>query len=497
MTTKTMDTAEPNDSDLVAESLGGSREAFRQIVERYQTLICSMAYCATGNVSQSQDMAQETFIAAWKDLPSLREPQKLRAWLCRIVRNRVSKSYRREISDPVANAAPLEEVHDVPAIEAQPGEQTITREEEAIMWRSLEKIPETYREPLILFYREHQSVESVAAALELSEDAVKQRLSRGRKLLQEEVQAFVEKTLLRTAPGSQFSGAVLAALPLTTGSMATASASLGAKGVATAKAGFMALWLLPLAPFIGIFAGFLSQLSGIQGTLTGRQRWIKSIQITAFWILVPGFCVVGETAVALLRQHYAWNDRTDFCVRAGFWSFYTFMLATWMICLHRRYSGRLVIAAAHARPASTPRPATPVREVMNTLGIHLAMFLWLIALAWRAEDHLTAGLVAVLVALLGTWRYFASRKETGGAHVRATFGYVGLCGAIIVAVFNLRLDVWLATNRGVSVAEIHQLYPMWLVPALSVALGLWVALLLILPAHQRRAYAGGGRERAH
>src|SRR5208282_3406766 len=89
----------------------------------------------------------------------------------------------------------------------------IGREEEAILWRSLERIPELYREPLILFYREHQSIEQVAVELELSGDAVKQRLSRGRKLLQEEVQAFVENTLRRTAPGQAFSSTVLAALP--------------------------------------------------------------------------------------------------------------------------------------------------------------------------------------------------------------------------------------------------------------------------------------------
>src|SRR5271170_1780213 len=82
MTTELMNVAERNDADLVAESLAGSRDAFRVIVERYQTLICSLAYNATGNVSQSEDVAQETFLAAWVDLRSLREPPKLRAWLC-------------------------------------------------------------------------------------------------------------------------------------------------------------------------------------------------------------------------------------------------------------------------------------------------------------------------------------------------------------------------------------------------------------------------------
>ena len=72
MTTKPMNVAERNDADLVAESLGGSREAFHQIVERYKTLICSLAYGATGNLSQSEDVAQETFLTAWSDLRSLR-----------------------------------------------------------------------------------------------------------------------------------------------------------------------------------------------------------------------------------------------------------------------------------------------------------------------------------------------------------------------------------------------------------------------------------------
>ena len=104
MTTEAMHTMETNDADLVAESRDGSRDAFRQIVERYQTLICSLAYSATGNVSQSEDVAQETFLAAWTDIRSLREPNKLRAWLCGIVRNRIHRSLQREGREPAHDA---------------------------------------------------------------------------------------------------------------------------------------------------------------------------------------------------------------------------------------------------------------------------------------------------------------------------------------------------------------------------------------------------------
>jgi RNA polymerase sigma factor (sigma-70 family) len=69
----------------------------------------------------------------------------------------------------------------LPARKGHPLDQAISREEEGILWRSLERIPETYREPLILFYREHRSMAQVALVLELSEEAVRQRLARGRE----------------------------------------------------------------------------------------------------------------------------------------------------------------------------------------------------------------------------------------------------------------------------------------------------------------------------
>ena len=73
-----MDTMDFSDADLVAQSLAGRREAFGGIVARYQSLICSLNYSATGNLSQSEDLAQDTFITAWKELSKLSEPAKLR-----------------------------------------------------------------------------------------------------------------------------------------------------------------------------------------------------------------------------------------------------------------------------------------------------------------------------------------------------------------------------------------------------------------------------------
>ena len=237
MTMEKMSAAGNSDAELVTGSLAGQRDGFRQIVERYQSLICSLAYSATGSLSQSEDLAQETFVAAWKQLAELREPSKLRSWLCGIARNRIGKALRRDGCEPVHGAEPLETAHESPATEPLAPAQAISREEEAILWRSLERIPDLYREPVVLFYRDHQSIERVAEELELSEDAVKQRLSRGRKLLHEQVLAFVEGALERTNPGKAFTLGVLASLPVfATSASAVTIGATAAKGSATAKA---------------------------------------------------------------------------------------------------------------------------------------------------------------------------------------------------------------------------------------------------------------------
>ncbi len=110
----------------------------------------------------------------------------------------------------------------------------------------------------------------MAEALELSEDAVKQRLSRGRKLLQEEVLAFVEGALARTNPGKAFTIAVVAALPALTLFVAKA-ATLGA---AAAKGGvllkprqlqtpdYWPRFLSPCLIFLGNYVGYRAALDG-------------------------------------------------------------------------------------------------------------------------------------------------------------------------------------------------------------------------------------------
>jgi len=99
---------EPADAELVAQARRGDRDAFGRIVARYQALICALAYNATGSLAQSEDLAQNPLSSPGKQLPALREPEKLRSWLCGIVRNLGRQAHRDEKFEPVLRAEPLE-----------------------------------------------------------------------------------------------------------------------------------------------------------------------------------------------------------------------------------------------------------------------------------------------------------------------------------------------------------------------------------------------------
>ncbi|MFO1501374.1 MAG: sigma-70 family RNA polymerase sigma factor [Verrucomicrobiota bacterium] len=275
------------DAELVSASRAGNRDAFGQIVARYQSLVCSVAYSATGSLSQSEDLAQETFLAAWKHLDQLREPGKLRSWLCGIARHVTQNSLRAQERDPAHRAQPMEDLRELMSLEPLPPETAVRQEEAQILWRSLHRIPENYRLPMVLYYREHQSMEAVAHHLDLTEEAVRQRLSRGRKLLQEEVLSFVESALERSSPGKAFTLTVMAALPL--GVQSAEAATLGvvaAKGSLGAKA----------ALIFGTLGGWLGMLAAVglswktaadaarsrrQRTLIVRWAWIQTIGLIA------------------------------------------------------------------------------------------------------------------------------------------------------------------------------------------------------------------------
>ena len=310
-----MDSATASDEQLWRLSCEGDREAFTRIVERYQSLICSLAYSACGALGTSEDMAQETFITAWHQLKDLRDPSKLRQWLCGIVRNISANAVRRDLRRGGAPAS-LEAIAEEASPDGDPAAQAVTREEETLLWRMLAEMPANYREPLVLFYREEQSVTEVASKLDLTEDTVKQRLSRGRAMLREEMATLVESTLTRTRPGTAFTVGVLVALPMISASTASAAVTAGAAaGTSAGTAGKGILAKLGLGALIGPVIGLICAYVGTTAAAsTARStaerecilRYTRRGIIPFCFIMSIGLAAVLSQAGKLYTASAAW-----------------------------------------------------------------------------------------------------------------------------------------------------------------------------------------------
>lgn len=300
-------TRRPDSSDtaLVMASLGGDRRAFGEIVSRYQSLLCSLAYSSVGDLNHSEDIAQEVFVEAWGKLDTLREPAKLKAWLCGILRFKVSRFRRKEANQPVRHADELDERRGHGSNKAKMEDAAIREEQQALLWQAMEQVPETYREPLILFYREDRSTRQVAMDLDLSEDAVKQRLSRGRKLLQAEMTRFVEKALEHSKPGAAFSAGVMAVISTVPAPAKAASFSAGAMKTAS---GFSWANVIAMA---AAFSGFVSTFFGLRASLDQartryeRRKVFRIVAALFFYPLAFAAALFGIRQWALESSEYA------------------------------------------------------------------------------------------------------------------------------------------------------------------------------------------------
>lgn len=254
------------DSDLWVQVVEGRAAAFEMVVAKYQNAVSAVSYSRVGDFNVSEDISQETFLIAWQSRGSLEDPERLRGWLCGIARN-LSNNYLRQRTKHHEREQ-LGEVPDSAGAANEVESKVVAEEEQALVWSTLESIDETYREPLVLYYRAGATVAEISATLGISHDAAKQRLSRGRSLLRDSVAQLVGQTLEHTRLGNKFTSGVMAAI----GSATWLSKSAAAAGptAAVAKAGFG----LATGTAAGLSGAFVGSAAGLGGAWLGT--WLPS-----------------------------------------------------------------------------------------------------------------------------------------------------------------------------------------------------------------------------
>jgi len=162
----------------------------------------------------------------------------------------------------------------------------VDQQDADLVWSTLSQLPESYREPLVLYYRHEKSVSEVADSLSLSQSATKQRLARGRDMLRTEVLAAIEQSLRKTVPSAAFTVGVMAVI---SGAPKTAAAATGAAVATTAAksaaGGAAAGTLLGLlGGFMGAFASWYNSEYQSQRTLIVRQGVVYLIGMLVFML---------------------------------------------------------------------------------------------------------------------------------------------------------------------------------------------------------------------
>ena len=472
--------ANQTDAELISLSRTGDRRAFGLLVRRYQAMISGLVYAACGDLHRSEDVAQDTFIAAWKSLSGLRDAARLPGWLCQIARRRLADRSRSASSTEIHFSHAFESGQEPTA----PVSDTITAEESEFLWKTLSKIPQPYRETLVLFYRQEKSTAQVAAAMETSEASVRQRLTRGRQMLREEIATALERNLARTAPNAQFTSQVVAALPALAAQ--TAGLSATAKSAATVKGGaimtLLIAWVAPIGLFFGLIFGTIQD---IRQSKTPRQRRVAKWQNAVMWIIMIAYSIGLNFAVRIaVASHWDLASQTNLYTIIS--ALFAMSLFGW--CVFSRWAMVRVLREDGISEPPFPKLAIWQRFVFTFPVVAICLG-WLVRLALAAGDQTTVHLIAAAILVEGF--YFAWRLPQLQPHdpIQQMFETFALALLVIFVTINLRLRDWIATAQHLDTSLMPSVFPLWTINAAIAILFTWIVGLTLLSRITNRAVA--------
>jgi RNA polymerase sigma-70 factor, ECF subfamily len=183
-----------DEAKLIARSLKQDSDAFGQLVERYATVIVNLAYRMVGDRTEAEDLAQETFVAAFKALPRFRAESKFSTWLYRIAANKCKDWLRVKRPGQGAQDVDVDEVFDEGAVaEERTPERLLSQQQVAAQLdQAIQRLPPLYREAFVLKHVEGLSYEEMQEIVGVNADTLKMRVYKGRLQLSRELAELKE-----------------------------------------------------------------------------------------------------------------------------------------------------------------------------------------------------------------------------------------------------------------------------------------------------------------
>jgi len=171
------------DRKLIEASLRGDREAYSDLVKLHAGRVYAVCFAIVGGAADAEDLAQEALVKGFMEIATLRDHDRFGAWIATIAGN-LSRNFIRQRANRARLLAMRTDCEG--------------REPERLsdLKPALMKLPEQFRIPLMLYYFDSRSTESIAATLDISPEAVRMRLCRARvelRRLLEKMEAHDER----------------------------------------------------------------------------------------------------------------------------------------------------------------------------------------------------------------------------------------------------------------------------------------------------------------
>ncbi len=166
------------DKELVLQTLKGDRSAFTKLFYKYRKMVHALAFQMIGPETILEDILQETFFRAYKQLPSLKQQEHFGTWLggiCKYVSQEYLKTKRaKPFSIEKLESETLYEIQKNTSLDESTRQQ---------VFQKVGELPEIFREVVLLKYVENLSYEEIAQLLNISAATVNARLFKAKILL--------------------------------------------------------------------------------------------------------------------------------------------------------------------------------------------------------------------------------------------------------------------------------------------------------------------------
>lgn len=179
---------------LVHSAKTGSMAAFSELYGLYGRKILNYIFRLTGSREEAEDLMQDTFVLAFKNLGSLKEDSKFQSWLFRIAQNNVFQKYRGKLPQMESIDVSNENesgITDLTSPAKGPEESVLTRELEHMVEKAINELPEKYRQVFVLSAVQHLSYQEISEIVGRSLASVKSDIHRARVEVRDKIKEYL------------------------------------------------------------------------------------------------------------------------------------------------------------------------------------------------------------------------------------------------------------------------------------------------------------------